>query len=666
MDGNDVDCGTSLCAPSPPALPLASLATLVTLSPLLAAVLALFVLLYVRVFPQLSRSPGTLSAGAAADDYTLPKSAPPGLRLAHETERTRRIVTDPGVRLVRVVFALTGALAGGVGCLLMWDIAGGGGARGRRRVVVDAGLRLVKAPLLVLVVGVIPFLLARSLVGGGTRRGGKVANRARWTAQFALWVGWLCIFWLFVPASSSHSGTRMAGAADDAKGTTKATSSSSVDGPGLVQGALARVGIVGIALMALLSGFASISTPWQTLLSRAQWRSMFPFSLFLRLGRGRATYPDPRRLRQHNVSAADLERRRAGLEAAREMLAMKRHRVAQLEMQREQQQQQREMESAAAGSSTSQSDAGRRPKLFAGVSSIVSAAGSTLTSAFGSASRADRQLESELRNLRIEISGLEAMEASLASRLASLEARRTAQEREATAFGRLLLLPGRIFAIWCVWRVVATAFTMAGRLLWRSAYAAAPLPSLSGVGGSGVPASPLVAEDETSSTPVILSLLAYVTGATSADASSTFGISPSLLLSGLVLLASASSARQTARLFSRWTPASLVSSARQNVALLMAQVGAAYAVAALVVLRDRKASGGGSSDGSASLDGAFFDFWFLLAAAATAAGIWVGRKLRHAGGDDSDSDVDDEEWVEIDAAERGSGLLESGAGQKRM
>ena len=71
---------------------------------------------------------------------------------------------------------------------------------------------------------------------------------------------------------------------------------------GMVQASLERLGVAGISSMALLSGFASVSSIWHNLVTR----------------------PKP-------VSDTDIERKRAGLDATIEMLAEKKERLRRLE-----------------------------------------------------------------------------------------------------------------------------------------------------------------------------------------------------------------------------------------------------------------------------------------------------------------------------------------------
>jgi hypothetical protein len=116
----------------------------------------------------------------------------------------------------------------------------------------------------------------------------------------------------------------------------------------------------------------------------------------------------------------------------------------------------------------------------------------------------------------------------------------------------------------------------------------------------------------------------------------------SFLLSGVILAGSANSVLQTFRLFSKWAPG-LLHQAQANLALLVGQVAATYVISAALLLRSSLPREVGRSVGDAlesALEPGFvdrwFEGWFLLASAGTAAGIWVGRKV--SGGDWEDWD----------------------------
>ncbi|KAI4200104.1 MAG: hypothetical protein LQ350_004143 [Teloschistes chrysophthalmus] len=149
------------------------------------------------------------------------------------------------------------------------------------------------ALLLIILVVVIPSLQIHSVISAaGWEFTGKSRGRGRlrlaWVLQFISTAAWLVGFWwtgeqLLAKASSPVQGSRSSQTLSEA--------------------CLSRVGIIGISFMALLSGFASVSAPWQTFFS-------------------------PHR---HPVTEADVARKAAGLEATDDMLAAKRSRLRALE-----------------------------------------------------------------------------------------------------------------------------------------------------------------------------------------------------------------------------------------------------------------------------------------------------------------------------------------------
>ncbi|KAJ6780398.1 hypothetical protein PWT90_03542 [Aphanocladium album] len=243
--------------------------------------------------------------------------------------------------------------------------------------------------------------------------------------------------------------------------------------------------------------------------------------------------------------------------------------------------------------------------------------------------------ETEIRGLRVEIAGLETMEANLASNLALMRGRRAADSRAATAWGRVCLVPSYVFALYCVYRVLATTLTTLHRR--RRAHADAPSSS------SSVSFS--------SSDPVnrFLGLLALHWDPSLDQAAWARIIS--FALSGVILLASANSALQTFHLFARWAPG-LLRHAQANLALVVGQVAATYMISASLLMRSQlpleaRSAVGGALKGALSpvfVDG-WFEGWFLTGSAATVLGLWLGRRL--SGGRD-------DEWDDYGGEEMGA------------
>lgn len=140
--------------------------------------------------------------------------------------------------------------------------------------------------LLLFLIVLIPFLEIQSVVSGLGWSFKRLESggfpRKTWGLQAIGFVIWLGAFWWLgkgVPGTYIH---QMA----------------SQSGKGLTEACLERVGIIGIALMALLSGFAAVSASWQTF--------------------GAKIRP---------VSTTDVSRKQAGLEATNDMLQERQKRL---------------------------------------------------------------------------------------------------------------------------------------------------------------------------------------------------------------------------------------------------------------------------------------------------------------------------------------------------
>lgn len=215
----------------------------------------------------------------------------------------------------------------------------------------------------------------------------------------------------------------------------------------------------------------------------------------------------------------------------------------------------------------------------------------------------------ERKSLQMEISGLETMRLSLSNSVMSMQNRRAAQIKAHTPFGRLQNLFFFAFSVYCVYRLSNTTLQTARRM-WR------PSASFS------------------SSDPVnnVLALLAKHWDPSLDRAAWSHQIS--FLLSGVMLLLSINAVVQTFLLFSRFFP-SLLQHAQQNLALLVSQIAATYIISSALLLRSNlpKEVGSVISDVigqglETSFVDRWFETWFLGAAACTAVGIWLGRKLK--------------------------------------
>ena len=191
----------------------------------------------------------------------------------------------PIKRLSAFTFATTIALAVVLAELILCEISNTINPTAR-----GLAFNITVSLLLFLLVIVIPFLEIHSIItAAGYEFTGPGQGRLRlaWVFQLAGFATWLLGFW--------WSGERLLG--------TRSTHHLANGHPNpLTEACLERVGVIGISLMSLLSGFAAVSAPWQHLFSR----------------------PRP-------VTDTEIARQQAGLAATADMLAAKRARRQVLE-----------------------------------------------------------------------------------------------------------------------------------------------------------------------------------------------------------------------------------------------------------------------------------------------------------------------------------------------
>ncbi|KAM3562263.1 hypothetical protein ARSEF4850_002832 [Beauveria asiatica] len=573
-------CGDDACRPSSPASLTAAHA--VAASPFALVLVAATLAAVRHGYPYLSRA--AHDDARDGQDHLLPSHAPAALRRAHAEHGAR----SPRRRLVAWTFGVTVGLAATLGALILAEILDVGARPGR-----GLALRVVVPALLLLLVGVVPWLECKSLVNGagwslGRRRrsapsagGGRLPKRA-WLMQAVLFSCWLFAFWKLGSAvpSSAVEGWPRGGSSSSflPSGNNNNNNDDDDEAPLqlLTRGCLERIGVVGISLMGLLAGFASVSAPWHT------WTSV----------------TDRRR---RPVTDADVNRKQTGLDATSEMLVTKRHRLQMLERKAAATDLPRA--AAAAAAAEAKAATGLMGKM---IWSLRGAAGAGLSAE-----------EAEMRSLRVDIAGLETMEANLASSLALVRGRRAADSRAATAWGRMCLVPSSLFACYCVYRVAATTLTTLRRFRAPSASFSSSDPVNRFLGLLALHWDPTL--DQTAWARIV-----------------------SFALSGVLLLASANSALQTFHLFARWTPG-LLRQAQANLALVVGQVAATYMISASLLMRSQlpleaRSAVGGVLKGALSpvfVDG-WFEGWFLTGSAVTALGLWLGRRL--SGGRDEDWD----------------------------
>ncbi|KAK5677256.1 hypothetical protein LTS10_010445 [Elasticomyces elasticus] len=266
-------------------------------------------------------------------------------------------------------------------------------------------LRVTLGGLLILSLLITPALELHGFVGSltgapsddaSTRQ--KTKRQMRFIIETALFGSWLLAFWYLPQTSILRSALDKS-----------TTSSDEIGGysHAFTQACLERVGIIGIALMASLSGFAAIS------------------SLFQTFG-----------VRHRIVSASDILRKEEGLRATESMLEGKQSRLRAL---------QRKMSEPAAAAS---------PSTSSPISPLVNM-GRSIAGAFRGAS-SDVQ---EVKALQLEISGLETMRYHLSSSLSSARSQHETQQLSRTARGRALAVANTVFACYCAYRILSASFS---------------------------------------------------------------------------------------------------------------------------------------------------------------------------------------------------------------
>jgi hypothetical protein len=214
-------------------------------------------------------------------EHYLPSGAPPSLRQSHAEHNAKTARR----RVVAVSFSTTIALAAVLAELILCELSNSFSPSARA-----LALKITVPTLLFFLVVLIPFLELQSIVSASgwsfkrTDRG-KIPKTA-WILQAAGFTLWLIGFWWLgkgIPGTYIHE-------------------IASQSGKDLSEACLERVGIIGISLMALLSGFAAVSSIWQTFGAK-----------------------------QRPVTESDVARKQAGLDATNDMLAAKKSRLRALQ-----------------------------------------------------------------------------------------------------------------------------------------------------------------------------------------------------------------------------------------------------------------------------------------------------------------------------------------------
>jgi hypothetical protein len=245
--------------------------------PFVITFLGVAILVLYKLFPALSG----LQQSKDGEEHYLPSDAPLSLRQSHAEhggKSARR-------RVVAFSFSATIALAAVLAELILCEISNSLNPAARRE-----ALRIVLPTLLFFLLILIPFLELHSLVSGSgwsfQRTGKGKIPKMPWVLQLVGFAIWLMGFWWLgkgIPGTYIHA-------------------MASQKGKALSEACLERVGIIGISLMALLSGFAAVSAPWQTFGAK-----------------------------QRPVTESDVARKQAGLDATNDMLGQKRSRLRALQ-----------------------------------------------------------------------------------------------------------------------------------------------------------------------------------------------------------------------------------------------------------------------------------------------------------------------------------------------
>ncbi|KIH92679.1 hypothetical protein SPBR_02602 [Sporothrix brasiliensis 5110] len=430
--GLGAGCDDDGCLATPPGV---SLSMLFSLTPFLASFVIVFVVVSKKVFPLLSR----VQQADDGQDHYLPASAPAGLRLVHAAHGARSLRR----RFAAAAFATTTALAAVLAELILAELSE----------VVDpvarnAALRFTVPALLFLLIILIPFLELQSVISASGWSFQRTATgkipRVAWTLQMLAFGSWLFVFWslgIAVPGPvQNYMYSNDARTGFDSTGISMASrwdatsddpfdlqSLRSAGSRGLARACLERVGVIGISLMALLSGFASVSSPWQT-------------------------FNDRRSARRRPVSDTDLARKETSLSMTTDLISTKRLRLRSL--QRKMEMTANPVSASGSGTPVPQQQGSVLGKLVGSIKSIVGADGPEAI---------------EIKSLEMEISGLETMEAGLSASLSALRSKRASEARAGTFLGKLLAIPQYAFGIYCIYRILATTLTTLHRVYYPEA-----------------------------------------------------------------------------------------------------------------------------------------------------------------------------------------------------
>ncbi|KAF2765343.1 hypothetical protein EJ03DRAFT_331025 [Teratosphaeria nubilosa] len=349
-----------------------------SLIPFLLTWIIAAIVAHLKLFP-------VLSSDAGAEKSRLPQF---NKEIFKPSSLRGQIRKPSAQRIASLVFATSIGLSAVLVELLLCEISNtlNSAARG-------LALRVTLTSLLVLSILLTPALVihgfAKAVLRAPTESTStrRTKPRIRIVIEAALFAAWLTAFW-YIPQASILRNTLHNG-----------NEYHSLNDHVFTEACLERVGIIGISLMASLSGFAAVSSLWQTF-----------------------------GVRHRTIKDSDLQRKEAGLAATEEMLGAKQSRLRAL---------QRKM------SETPASPGG---------------AGGFMGRMIGSIRGGSKDAQ-ELQSLTMEVGGLDTMRFTMSSSLSTLRTRYAEQQRAKTSAGRCMNVCNSIFAIYCAYRITATSLS---------------------------------------------------------------------------------------------------------------------------------------------------------------------------------------------------------------
>ncbi|KAI5794326.1 Abscisic acid G-protein coupled receptor-domain-containing protein [Peziza echinospora] len=484
-------------------------------------------------------------------------------------------------RLGEAAFVTTMGSTGVLGLLILCEVSGWLNAAAR-----GYWFSMVLGTLLVVLVAVVPVLQVYGLLDAvGLARLGK-GKKWFWVIEAGLYSLWLWGFWSvgsWVPEQADTDGGYWWG----------------FGARSMKEECLSRIGLIGVTLMALLSGFGAVSSAWSAFFTKK-----------------------PRELTE-----TDIARAQAGLDSAMDLLEMKRKSLRILE---------KKIEDKKKGNHQE----GYISKLYNSV-------------------RSDTDTK-ELSSLQTEISGLTTMSQSLSQNLAQLTSQFSTSRHNPSQSLLSKLIPRRsifiLFSLYCIYRIVATAFA---HLPYPFTYfrrtSSADGTAISG-NASSDPINRMLAlmthywdpqlDRDAWARQIGFCLSGVIIAGSVNTILSVVSSGTRKILSPLTysLLPTSASAA---------TPSSAGGGVGQILALATAQITAAYVLAAALLLRASLGNGVGGvltrALGTAGLGRGFVEGWFdgvfLGSVGGVAVGYWVGRVVGLVGDGDG-GDMGDVELIE--------------------